>query len=242
MAAPDVDGEQRYRQAVERFAQVLIDAPTLRTTLEELLTVAALAGPDIAALTVTAVSEDGSLTSAASTDDAAREVDEYEFTIVEGPCIEALETGDEQLLGDTATDGRWPRFAAAATEHGFRCVAGIPLFSPDGTPIGALNAFGTEPDSLPEHDLAILRRVVHPASAVLANARAYRRSSSLRDELEDTLAERGLINRAVGVLLGRHGGTPDAALDLLRRAAEGADTTLRDAAQRVVDGEIDPGR
>jgi GAF domain-containing protein len=239
MASTDVDGEQRYRQAIERLGRVLVDAPTLRTTLEELLAVTALAGPDIAALTVTAVGEDGSLTSAASTDDDAREVDEHEYAIVEGPCIDALGSGEEQLLRDTTTDGRWPRFAAAATEHGFRCVAGIPLFAPDGTTIGALNAFGNEPDSLLERDLAMLRRVVPPTSAVLANARAFRRSSSLRDALEGALEERGLINRAVGVLLGRHGGSGDEALDRLRRAAEDEDTTLLDVAERVVAGELD---
>jgi GAF domain-containing protein len=239
MSEHGTDSEQRYLDAIGRLSQVLVDAPTLQATLEQLLAVTTLATPDVTALSITAASDDGELTSAASTDERAREVDEHEFTIAEGPCIEALATGEEQLVRDTEDDDRWPRFARSAAEHGFRSVAGLPLRAPDGTTIGALNAFGTRPNSLSEEDLSVLRRVCSPAAAVLANARAYRRTSSLSAELAATLEDQATVHRAVGVLLGRDGGTPEAALDRLRRGADRSGSSVVELAARVTAGELE---
>lgn len=237
--ADDRESERRYLDALTRLSQVLVDAPTLRTTLEELLTVAALAAPEVTALTVTVVAEDGELTSAASTDERARSVDEYEYGVEEGPCIEALATGQEQFVHDVDLDQRWPRFRAAAREQGFRTVAGLPLQAPDETTIGALNAFGAEPNGLSEHDLAVLRRVCRPAAAILANAQVYRRTRKLNDELAATLEQRALIHRAVGVLLAREGGTAETALARLEGTAARRRTSVAEMAERLITGDIE---
>lgn len=245
MDVPRADTEQAYASAIGALSQVLVDAPTMRETLEQLLAVAVLAAPDITALTVTAVADDGSLTAAASTDDHAQSVDELEYALHEGPCVATLSTGEEQVVRDTATDPRWPRFAAKARAEGFGSVAGLPLRTADGDTIGALNVFTHRPDGLPEHDLAVLRRVCGPAAAVLANARAYRRTRQLSQQLADLLDQRAVLNRAVGVVIGRLGGDPLQAQRTLEATAAREATSLADIAARVVAGEdvplADPG-
>jgi GAF domain-containing protein len=233
----DADPADRYAAALDALSQVLVDAPSLRTTLEQLLAVAEAAVPDVSALTVTAITDDGDLTSAASTDDHARAVDEREYAIDEGPCIAALASGEEQLILDTKDEERWPRFTAIARDEGFRSVAGLPLRSPDGTVIGALNVFSVRPQGLVEPDLAVLRRVCLPAAAVLTNARAYRRTNQLSEELAGALEDRAILNRAIGVVLGRHGGTPERAHDVLRALAEREGTSVAEFAARVSAGE-----
>lgn len=235
----DPADERRYLDALTRLSQVLVDGPSLDATLDELLEVAASAAPEVTALTITAIADDGQLTSAASTDDRARSVDEYEYAIEEGPCIEALATGEEQLVRDARRDDRWPRFTAAALDRGFHTVAGLPLRAPDGTTIGALNAFGARPNGLSEQDLTVLRRVCRPAAAVLVNGRAYRRTRSLSDELAATLEQRAAIHRAVGVLLARDGGTAEAALERLEQLAAARGTPVVELARQLTSGGAD---
>lgn len=240
MDAPRADTEQAYASAIGALSRVLVDAPTMRETLEQLLAVAVLAAPDITALTVTAVADDGSLTAAASTDDHAQSVDEHEYALHEGPCITTLATGEEQVVRDTATDPRWPRFAAKAREEGFGSVAGLPLRTADGDTIGALNVFTHRQDGLPEEDLAVLRRVCGPAAAVLANARAYRRTRQLSQQLAELLDQRAVLNRAIGIVIGRVGDDPVQAQRRLEAAAAREATSLADIAARVVAGEEVP--
>lgn len=237
MASPTEDADQAYASAIGALSQVLVEAPSMRETLEQLLAVAVVAAPRVAALTVTAISEDGSITAAATTDDHALSVDELEYALEEGPCIAALASGEEQLVRDTSTDPRWPRFAAKAREEGFGSIAGLPLRTADGETIGALDVFSHDPDGLPEDDLALLRRVCGPAAAVLSNARAYRRTSQLSQQLADLLDRRAILNRAIGVVLGRRGGDASEAQRLLEAIAARDGRSLADVAARIVAGE-----
>lgn len=234
------DAATTYATALRSLAQVLVDAPSLRTTLDELLAVAVIAAPDVSALTVTAITDDGALTSAASTDEHAQAVDELEYAIEEGPCIEALATGEEQLVRDTRTDPRWPRFNERAGQEGFGSVAGLPLRATDGATVGALNVFSEHIDGLRDADLVVLRRVCRPAAAVLTNARAYRRTRAISQQLETTLDERALVNRAIGAVLGRAGGEPGEVHRAMVATADREGLALRDLAERVIAGDDPP--
>lgn len=232
-------GDPSYADAVSTLAGVLIDDPSLEPILEQLLAVVAIAVPDVTAMTVTAVAIGGGYVSAASTDDAAREVDEREYLLDEGPCIDALETGTEQLVRDTVDDGRWPRFSAVAAAAGFRTVAGLPLVAPDGEVLGALDVFCDEPDGLNGSDLATLRRVTVPAGAVLANARAYQRTATLSEQLRVAIEEQGARHRAIGVLIGRLGCDAHDAAAVLEATAAAHDVTVDEVVRRVLAGDDD---
>ncbi|MEX1178524.1 MAG: GAF and ANTAR domain-containing protein [Nitriliruptor sp.] len=209
-----------YLAAIHSLSGLLIHESSLETTLDQLLHVARRAAPGADALTVTVLDDAGGYTSAATTDDAARSVDELEYLIEQGPCIEALHTGEEQLVRDTRRDDRWPRFNTAAADAGFSTVAGLPLSAPNGTVLGALNVFARASDGLADSDLATLREVAAPAGAVLANARALRRTAAVSDELSATLEEQALWHRAIGIILGRHGGDQRSAVATLHRTAD----------------------
>jgi GAF domain-containing protein len=226
-----------YGDTLRALAGVLIDHPALEGTLEQLLAVTSAAAPEVTAMTVTAVAMDGSYASAASTDATARSVDEREYLLDEGPCIEALRQGTEQLVRDTTTDDRWPRFNEVAATAGYRTVAGLPLVAPDGQVLGALDVFTEVPDGLDDDVLGLLRRVSVPAGAVLANARAYQRTAGLGDQLRETLAAEGLRHRAVGVLLARLGGDGARAARVLAATGAAHELTIDEVAERLVAGE-----
>ena len=234
-----VDFTGAYADALVRLASVRIDQPVIEQVLEELLSVTQQAMMRSVAISVTAIQEDGSYATAASTSRAAREVDAFEYDLDEGPCIDALKTGEEQLLDDVATDRRWPRFSERAAQAGFATVAGIPLRIGDRT-IGALNLYALEPSGL-EEDLDAARRLAQPAAIVVANGSAYRRTHLITSELEEKLEDLAVVNQAVGILMARKRCDTRTAKGMLLATAEATRRELEDVAAAIVGSGDDPG-
>ncbi|HSK23208.1 MAG TPA: GAF domain-containing protein [Egicoccus sp.] len=173
---PDRDSlaaQRAYARSLRLLGEMIDGPPPVDEMLDHLLAVALAAAPGLAAASVTALDEDGSLMTAASTDEAARLVDKHEYEAEEGPCFAAIATGEEMLVDDVGTDPRWPGFNARAAECGFSCAAGLPLRN-DGEVLGALNLFGANPGDLDGATVDTLRRLVPPLSAALHRARAAR--------------------------------------------------------------------
>ena len=58
----------------------------------------------------------------AATDAGAQRLDELQAELGEGPCLTAIWEQETVHSPDMATDDRWPRFTAAATEAGVGAV------------------------------------------------------------------------------------------------------------------------
>ena len=93
----------------------------------------------VSAAGVMLASPAGSLGLVASSSEAMRLLELFELQAQEGPCLDAFRIGErvehENLV---AGSGRWPSFAAAAMEAGFRSALALPLRLREVT-IGALN-------------------------------------------------------------------------------------------------------
>ncbi|GGI07129.1 GAF domain-containing protein [Egicoccus halophilus] len=183
--ATDAPALAAYGRALRLLGELLDGPPPVEQMLHDLLAVALAATPGLAAATVTMISEEGDLVTAATTDDAARTVDQLEYELEQGPCVTALRTGEEQLVDDVHTDPRWPDFNRRAAELGFATVGGLPLIA-NGETLGALNVFGAHPSDLDEAVLATLRRLLPPLATSLARARAHRRYQRLLGEVVPT--------------------------------------------------------
>jgi len=81
-------------------------------------------------------------------DSATEVVEQLEYTLGEGPCLDACRTkspvGEPHL---DRTDVRWPAFAPAAVAVAVRAAFGFPLLV-GGICIGALNLYQHEPGRL----------------------------------------------------------------------------------------------
>ncbi|WP_051721188.1 MULTISPECIES: GAF domain-containing protein [Actinomycetes] len=78
-----------------------------------------------------------------ATDATAQQIDELQFTLGEGPCLDAYHHHDTQLLPDlrdSAATGRWPVFAGEALDIGVRSVFAFPVVE-GGTPLGVLELY-----------------------------------------------------------------------------------------------------
>ena len=96
-----------------------------------------------------------------------RHLDELQFTLGEGPCLDATSSNRPVLVEDLddATDTRWPAFSRAVLEAGIGAVFALPVRL-SAQPVGALDLFraGRGPAGAGAHRRAARRRARGPAA------------------------------------------------------------------------------
>src|SRR6202044_231718 len=87
----------------------------------------------------------GELRVAAASSEEAGLLELFQLQNDQGPCLDCFRTGRPVTADDLAGPAqRWPRFAQAAAQAGFRTVQALPMRLRDQV-IGALNLFGAQP-------------------------------------------------------------------------------------------------
>lgn len=165
---------------------------------------------------------------AAATSELAERAHDLQTEIDEGPCLDAL-TGEESyyLIGDTATDPRWPRWGTIVADLGVRSVISVRLET-RARRYGSLNLCGSVPAMFGPDDLAVASIFGRHASIALA-------TSQEADGLQRAMDARKVIGIAMGVLMERYSIEPDRAFDVLQRYSQANNIKLREVAQQVAD-------
>jgi GAF domain-containing protein len=88
------------------------------------------------------LSEDGHVITVASADALARLLDEQQYEVDDGPCLEAIRTARVVVSDDLSREPRWNGYPTMAVAHGVRAVYSSPLLVADRA-IGALNPYAT---------------------------------------------------------------------------------------------------
>jgi GAF domain-containing protein len=157
----------------------------------------------------------------------------------EGPCFECYHRGKPVLSEDLAADcGRWPRFAPAAIQAGFRSVHAIPMRVRGGT-VGAMNLFRSEPGRIGEADLSLGQGMADIAAIGLLQERTVRESRGVIAELQGALNSRVVIEQAKGMLAESAGIGVDAAFARLRGYARDHNRRLSDVAHDLIEGRLE---
>lgn len=169
----------------------------------------------------------GKIETAASTDPVADEVDALQYSLNEGPILDAvLETGSV-LARDLRDEPRWPHWAPRAAERGIRASLSIRLASRHES-LGALNLYGSQPGAFDEDSIDLgLIYARHATEAV----RQARLATGLRVALES----RHLIGMAQGVVAARYDLSYERAFEVLHRYSNEHNVKLRMVAQQVVE-------
>jgi GAF domain-containing protein len=223
--------EDSVAAGVAALSRFFVGAGTLGETLTQVAELARAAlSADMAGITMLL---DGRPATAVFTDPTAVEVDEQQYNSEgEGPCIDAFRQQIIFRIADTATETRWPEFAATAAAHGIRSTLSLPLSRPD-EPMGALNLYSRslytfDTDTGPAEILAL------QAVIVLANAQTYHDARELNENLNQALVSRRTIDYAIGLLMAGGGRSPADAFQILVRASQRENRKLRDIATDLV--------
>jgi GAF domain-containing protein len=178
----------------------------------------------------------GELRVAAASSEEAGLVELFQLQNDQGPCLDCFRTGRPVSAADlTGPDQRWPRFAQAATQAGFRTVEALPMRLRDQV-IGALNLFRAEPDPFETPDLRIAQALADVATIGLLHERNVRRSETVAEQLQAALNSRVMIEQAKGKLAERYGIDMDRAFTMLRDYARNTNQHLTDVARDFVTG------
>lgn len=165
----------------------------------------------------------------ASSDDAA-ELDRWQFTFNEGPCLQAARTGETVEYGeDSSGEPPWPRLFSKAAELGFGAIAGVPL-SIHAVTFGAMNLQSRGPTF-----------ATGAVADAAASAEAISRLVVLRlrhdiDPMASSPAQEDAVYRATGVVSVQLGIDVEDALALLRATAWTTNRPLQAVADDVVEG------
>ena len=186
-----------------------------------------------------------------TTDDVSALIEDLQFALGEGPCVDAFHTDAPVLEPDLAApaDPRWLGFAGPAVEAGARAVFGFPL-QLGAVRLGALNLYRSRPGPLTDDQHADALVMADVAARALLVMQADARPGRLAAALEAGSDFQHVVHQASGMVSAQLGISVGQALIRLRAHAFGNDRSLTEVARDVVarrlrfdaaSGEKDPG-
>src|SRR5918993_4797334 len=225
--------EADLRDSLDRLSRLASGNLELEGLLTRVATYAVQAIPGADGAGLTLLEQDRSDTVVA-TAEFVSEIDAIQYGIGEGPCICAAADGQPVLSGSLGGDPRWPRFGGRIARMGVHSVVSLPLVTPDGV-VGAMNVYARAKNAFDDRAAELGEIFAIPAAISVQNAQVFARTQRLAAQLKSALEIRGVIDRAVGIMMSRSGGTEHEALERLRAMSQQEHQKLALVAGRIVD-------
>lgn len=218
--------------ALHTLSGILDSDDPLKNTLDCIsqLPLSAIPGCDSAGLTLRV---DNKVSTAAASDGFALEIDEIQYSTGQGPCLEALDTGEFRQITDVSQEERWPEFCARAQEKGFRSNLSFPL--KENGFVGALNIYARTERAFDVASIAIGEIIARQADIALKNAHTYAAATKLADNLNEAVQTRDMIGQAKGILMEREKISDEDAFGMLRTISQQQNIKLREVARLLIE-------
>lgn len=177
--------------------------------------------------------------SVCTTDAVSALIEQLQYDLGEGPCVDAYHQDRPVSEPDlaNASSGRWPAFTGPVVDAGARAVFGFPL-QVGVVRLGALNLYCDRPGRLDDDrhaDAMLMARLVAQALMLL---QAGAPEGMLASELEANADFQYVVHQASGMVAAQLEVTVAQALIRLRAYAFGNDRPLSEVARDVVDRRL----
>lgn len=194
-----------------------------------------VAATDVTGAGLMLMSGEFSRGSVAATDATSTLIEDLQFSLGEGPCIDAYRLDQPVLEPNLAnpTIMRWVAFTPPAVEAGARAVFGFPL-QVGAVRLGALNLYCDRPMDLTDdqHANALVAADIAAQALLIMQARAP--LGALAAELETSSNFQYVVHQAAGMVSAQLDVSVAQALIRLRGFAFGHGRPLADVAREVV--------
>jgi hypothetical protein len=176
-----------------------------------------------------------------ATDDVSARIEELQFTLGEGPCVDAVEMGAPVLVPDLTNPDdvaveRWPAFMEAATAAGVRAVFAFPLRI-GAINVGALDMYRAGVGEMASVQLHAALVAADTAALALVHLDTAR-DETFADDVEIRSSYQLQVHQATGVVQVQLGVTTEQAFLMLRARAFALGRPLVDVATDVVERRL----
>ena len=173
--------------------------------------------------------------SVCSSNDVSALVEELQYTLGEGPCVDAHQGDRPVLEPDLANPGtaRWLAFTPPAVAAGVRAVFGFPL-QVGAVRLGALNLYRDQPGPMTDDQYADSLVLAGLAARAVLAMQAHASPGALAPELEEGANFRFVVHQASGMVAVQLGVSVGEALVRLRAYAFAGDQLVADVAEAIV--------
>ena len=193
----------------------------------------------VAGAGVVLMSQGQALGSVCVSDAQTAAIEDVQYSLGEGPCLDAFRSHAPVLVPDLTTleASRWTGFRVGALEAGACAAFGFPLLV-GTTCIGALDLYHNEAGVLTDEQFADAEAVAHVATRTVLSWQAVAEEGSLAGQLEQVPLHRAAVHQAAGMVSVQASVSIDDALALLRAHAFAEGRTVAGAAADIVAGHL----
>ena len=176
-----------------------------------------------------------------ATDEVSARIEDLQFTLGEGACVEAVKDGVPVMVNDLHEPGdvaveRWPAFMEGIAAAGVRAVFALPLRI-GGVSVGALDLYRDLPGKLTTGQLSAALTAANAAAVALLHlGTGY--GDSFADDTDGRAAYQMQVHQASGMVKIQAGVTIDEAFLMLRAHAFAAGRPVADVAKDVVERRL----
>lgn len=172
-------------------------------------------------------------TTVASSSMEAKELDEVQYGYGDGPCLDAVRTGNVNVIQDTRTDPRWREYLSALSDRGYYSALGVPLLRDDDGG-AAVNLYAREPGAFTPEVVGQVQEYAAEASSALRLALQMSKYQDAAANLKSAMESRTNIDIAVGIIIAQNRCTQLEAIEILREASSHRNVKLRVVAESIV--------
>jgi hypothetical protein len=214
----------RLVDVAQRLSRTLTPGD-LDHTLTRITAAAVEVLPEVSWASITIRHADGSLETAAPTDEMLCEVDAQQYQLQQGPCYEAAVNTAHVTAPYLADDERFPEYSKVAVAAGIQAQAGIRLFDTPKSQ-GALNLYADRPGAF--EDLGSIGELfAHQSAMAIEYAQEVH-------NLQEAMRTRKTIGQAIGIVMERYELNEQRAFAFLTRLSQQQNVKLRLVAQEFV--------
>ena len=225
---------------IPRTAQILADlrCPPPDTVVDDLpgrLVTMCAASVPVTGAGIIVMSDAGPGAMLASTDGAAQIMEELQFTLGEGPCVDASTSGHPVLQPDLARTAsqRWPGFTAGALAAGVRAIFAFPL-QVGGIRVGVLDLYRDVTGDLHALELAEALAFADAATSILLQLQSETDGVTGDPGLVAMIEDRAEVHQATGMVSVQAGLALAPSLVLLRAHSYAAERPILEVAREVI--------
>jgi len=178
-----------------------------------------------------------------ATDAVMERVEAVQFSLGEGPCFEAFQTGNPVLVPDLTADGgrAWPVFATQMSNGEIGAIFAFPLRR-GAARLGAIDLYRRAPGWFSDAEVATAMRITDIATSALLAASSTGHDGQISDKwITELTRTRAVIHQATGMVVAEFAIPAEQALARLRGYAFATGRLLDDVAADLVARRLHPG-